>query len=334
MGQLPLVCVDAISIGVESLMREQRSCAEREQKWIAMFAWDDLRYFLAVARSGSTLAAAKVLGVSQSTVHRRLAELEGAVESQLAVRTTTGYRLTDLGRELQPLVERVEEDVQAVERSLKASGKKPTGIIHVTCSESIGYRLAKSPVLAIFQDRHPDLKIELLLSDNFLDLAKGEADVAIRAGEPDDDTLVGRKIADVPWAVYASRAYIEQHGTIETAQDLNRHLVVQFDGPIKAHHAARWLHSVAPHARAVAHSNTVPGLLMTVSSGVGLAPLPMPLATRDPDLVRVMGPLPGLFSPIYLLTHPDLRRAPRVSAFFDYVVSELDSIRAALAGNW
>jgi DNA-binding transcriptional LysR family regulator len=298
-----------------------------------MFAWDDLRFFLAVARSGSTLAAARVLGVSQSTVHRRLVELEGAVESQLAVRTTTGYRLTDLGRELLPLAERVEWDVQAIERCLQASGKKPTGIIHVTCSESIGYRLAKSPFLTTFQERHPGLRIELLLSDSFLDLAKGEADVAIRAGEPDDDTLVGRKIADVPWAVYASRAYIEQHGTIESEQDLNRHLIVQFDGAIKAHHAARWLHAVAPLARAVAHSNTVPGLLMTVSSGVGLAPLPMPLAARDPDLVRILGPLPGLFSPIYLLTHPDLRRAPRVSAFFDYVVSELDSIRAALAGN-
>src|SRR5262245_31071989 len=116
-----------------------------------------------------------------------------------------------------------------------------------------------------------------MLSDNFLDLAMGEADVAIRAGHPDDDNLVGRKIADVPWAVYASHAYIEQHGTVNAEQDLNRHSVLQSDGAIKAHHAARWLCSLAPHARAIGHSNTVPGLLMTVRSGVGLAPLPIPL---------------------------------------------------------
>jgi DNA-binding transcriptional LysR family regulator len=298
-----------------------------------MFGWDDIRYFLAVARSGSTIAAAKVLAVSQSTVHRRLTELEKAMGCRLVVRTTTGYRLTDLGRELRPLMERIEEDFHALERHLKATGQETTGTVHVTCSESIGYRLAKSTLLDAFHDLHPGLKIELLLSDNYLDLAKGEADVAIRAGDPDDDTLVGRKIADVPWAVYGSRGYIGQHGTVLTEQDLDRHFVVEFDGAIKGHHAARWLRSVAPHARAIAHSNTVPGLLMIVRSGLGLAPLPIPLAARDQELVRVLGPLPGLFSPIYLLTHPDLRRAPRVSAFFNYVLSELVSFKSILVSD-
>jgi DNA-binding transcriptional LysR family regulator len=171
------------------------------------------------------------------------------------------------------------------------------------------------------------------MSDSFFNLSKGEADIAIRAGEPDDDALVGRKIADVPWALYASRSYVEQHGRVDGEKDLGRHLVVQFDGGIKDHHAARWLRSVAPDARAAAHSNTISGLLMTVRSGVGVAPLPVPLAMRDAELVRMLGPLPGLVSPIYLLTHPDLRRAPRVRAFFEYVLSELDSVRSALTGD-
>src|SRR5262249_33771666 len=190
-----------------------------------------------------------------------------------------------------------------------------SGAVWVTCSESIGYRLMQSPLLENFHSRHPGLEVELIMSDHFLDIAKGEADVAIRAGVPNEETLVGRKIADVPWALYGSRKYVDRAGRIERAEDLDNHAIIEFDGDIRDHHAARWMRSVAPNARVAARSNTVPGLVMTVRSGAGLAPLPMPLAGRDPDLICALGPVPGLYSPIYLLTHPDLRRTPRVDAF-------------------
>src|SRR6202035_5488469 len=101
-----------------------------------MFDWDDLRYFLAVARHGSTIAAAKALRLSQSTVHRRLAELEKCIGRQLVIRQATGYRLTDFGSELRPFVERAEDAVTAIERHLTASHLSPTGTVRVTCSES------------------------------------------------------------------------------------------------------------------------------------------------------------------------------------------------------
>jgi DNA-binding transcriptional LysR family regulator len=194
--------------------------------------------------------------------------------------------------------------------------------------------LTQSLLLDTFHGRHPGLRVELIMSDHFLDIAKGEADVAIRAGVPNEETLVGRKIADVPWALYCSQVYLERHGRVERAEDIAGHSVIEFDGDIRDHHAAKWLRSVAPTARVVARSNTVPGLLMTVKSGAGLAPLPVPLAIRESDLVSVLGPLPGLYSPIYLLTHPDLRQMPRVRAFFDFIVAEIDSVRSVLtAGN-
>ncbi len=295
-----------------------------------MFDWNDLRHFLAVARDGSTIAAAKTLKLSQSTVHRRLDELEKLIGRPIVVRQATGYRLTEFGKELLPLAMRVEDAVNSLERFLVASDETPTGSVRVTCSESIGYRLTQSSLLDKFYDRHPGLRVEMIMSDKSLDISKGEADVAIRAGSPNEETLVGRKIADVPWALYCSRKYVDRHGQVTCIEDLNGHAIIEFDGEIRDHHAARWLRSVAPDAKVVARSNTVSGLMMTVRSGAGLAPLPMPLAGRDPDLICALGPVAGLYSPIYLLTHPDLRRTPRIGAFFDFVVEELETVRAVL----
>jgi DNA-binding transcriptional LysR family regulator len=297
-----------------------------------MFDWNDLRHFLAVARHGSTIAAAKSLRLSQSTVHRRIAELEKRIGRHLVIRHATGYRLTEFGAELRPLVEQVEKAVGAIERYLAAADETPTGAVRVTCSESIGYRLVQSQLLETFHNRHPGMRVELVMSDHFLDIAKGEADVAIRAGIPNEETLVGRKIADVPWALYGSRAYLERNGRIARIEDIAAHAVIGFDGDIREHHAAKWLRSVAPSARIAARSNTVPGLLMSVRSRAGLAPLPMPLAMREVELERVLGPLPGLYSPIYLLTHPDLRHVPRVSAFFEFIVTEIEQVRSVLTG--
>src|SRR5205085_12136350 len=139
------------------------------------------------------------------------------------------------------------------------------------------------------------LRVACVMSDKILELAKGEADVAVRAAVPDDESLLGRKIAEVPWALFSRRSYIERHGRVERAEEIDRHFVIEFDGDIRDHHAAQWLRSVAPHATVAARSNSVPGLMMTVKSGAGLAPLPMPLAARETELVRVLGPVPGLF---------------------------------------
>jgi DNA-binding transcriptional LysR family regulator len=149
-----------------------------------VFDWNDLKYFLAVARNGSTLAAAKVLGTSQSTVHRRLRELERRVGRSLIKRHPTGYRLTELGNLMVVYAERVEEAVVTFERNLIASDQGLVGIIRVTCPEAFGYRLMRSNVVDKFTTRFPGLRVEFVMSDKLLDLAKGEADIAIRGGRP------------------------------------------------------------------------------------------------------------------------------------------------------
>jgi DNA-binding transcriptional LysR family regulator len=292
----------------------------------AVFDWNDLRHLLAVAREGSTLAAAKALGLSQPTVHRRLAALEKALGCTLVERLPTGYRLTELGEELQQYAEGVEQAVTALQRHLVSFDKGMTGIIRLTCSTTIAHRLMKSRFIDLFQTQHPGLRIELLMTERFLDLSKGEADVAIRGGAPMDEKLVGRKIADVPWGIYASRSYVERCGSPKRPEEITDHSVIEFIGEIADMRAARWLRSKAPGATVAGQSSNVPSVLLAVKSGAGLAPLPAPLADRDDELVCVLGPIPDFAYPVYLLTHRDLRKMPRISAFFDFCVRELRPI--------
>jgi DNA-binding transcriptional LysR family regulator len=297
-----------------------------------MFDWNDLRYFLAVARHRSTLAAARALKLNQSTVQRRLTELERRIGRKLVKRHPTGYRLTELGQEMLPYAERVEQAVLAFEQHLEAAKREAVGVIRVTCPEPLVYRITQSSLLERFHARHPKLRVEFVMSDKYLDLAKGEADVALRSGDTDDGELVGRKIADSIWAVYASRRYVERHGKPERVEDLNHHLLIGFDEAMANHRAAKWLRQVAPNAKMVARNNSVLGLVYAVKSGVGIAPLPTALGDAEEDLVRVLGPIPELARIWRLLAHPDVRRTPRVSAFFDFIVEEIDALRPILTG--
>jgi DNA-binding transcriptional LysR family regulator len=294
-----------------------------------MFDWNDLKHFLAVARHGSTIAAGKALGISQSTVHRRLSELEGRIGRELVVRHTAGYRLTEFGRELLPFAEHVEAAVKELEQHVADAARDRRGIIRLTCPEPIVPRLM--PLIERFHARYPKFQVEFVTSDRYLDLLKGEADVAFRSGDTDDD-LIGRKIADSMWAVYASRTYIERHGKPERVEDLAHHLLVSLDESLANHRVVKWLEAVAPDVKIAARNNSVLGLVYAVKSGIGLGPLPTAIADEQEDLVRVLGPIPELARSWRLLTHPDLRHTPRVSAFFDFIVEERTALKAIFTG--
>lgn len=294
-----------------------------------MFDWNDLKYFLAVARHGSTIAAGKALRLNQSTVQRRIVDLEKRLGRKLMTRTASGYRLTEFGKELQPYAERIEAMVVDFERHVADTGRDRSGVIRVTCPEPIVQRMTS--LVERFHARYPKLRVEFVMSDRYLDLSKGEADVAFRSGDTDDE-LVGRKIADSVWAVYASRSYIERHGKPERVENLSQHPLVSFDESMSKHRVAKWLKDVAPDAKIVARNNSVLGLMHAVKSGVGVGALPTAIADTEPDLVRVLGPIPELARSWRLLAHPDLRRTPRIAAFFDFIVEEREALKSILTG--
>ena len=286
-----------------------------------------------MARSGSTLAAAKALRLSQSTVHRRIEELEKRLGQQLVTRHPTGYRLTELGEELRTYAERVEDTVADFERRASAWTKDVRGTIKVTCPEAVGSRLLASGLIDKFNARYPALRVEFVMSDKNLDLAKGQADVAFRGVAPVDEALIGRKIADSLWAVYASQSYVKRYGGPKRADDINRHSIVLFDGKMRDHHSARWLLSVAPNARIAARASSLPAILLAVKSGAGLAPMPVIVGENEQGLVRVIGPVQDMAQSFYLLMHRDMKRTPRVRAFVDFMIEELPRLRPLLTGK-
>lgn len=293
--------------------------------------WDDLRIFLAVVQHGSTIAAARALGVNQSTVQRRLARFEQRISGQLFERQPTGYRLTATGESLVSHAKRVEAAVLTFADAVKTVVRSSSGVVRVTCPEPLVFLIRKSSLIERFEDQHPGIHVEFVMSDKYLDLAKGDADVALRSGDTEDNELVGRKIADSNWAVFASHAYIEREGQPGDIADLRAHRLVGFDESMSNHRVSKWLASIVPKECIVARNDSVLGVLYAVKAAIGVGALPTALGEAQPDLVRVLGPVPELARIWRILAHPSVRHRHNVAAFFDFIVQERETLRTMLA---
>jgi DNA-binding transcriptional LysR family regulator len=297
-----------------------------------MFDWDDLKHFLAVARYGSTTAAARATQVDQSTVQRRLTQLELRIGQALVERRASGYQLTAYGKLLLPHAQLVEKSMAALEAKIRSSARELNGVIRLTCPEPIVSRIIRSPLFERLAARHPGLSVEFVMSDHYIDLRKGEADVALRSGDTVDNELVGRKVADSLWAVYGGREYLARHGRPTSPADLAMHLWIGLDAGMANHRATQWLQQVAPAAKIVATSGSVLGMVHSAKANIGLAALPIALGNAEADLVKVLGPIAELTRSWRMLTTRQLRRTPRVSAFFQFMAGEIATLRPILTG--
>jgi DNA-binding transcriptional LysR family regulator len=223
--------------------------------------------------------------------------------------------------------EQVETTVSTLQRQSATLDNRTTGLVKLTSHVTVGQRIIKSGFLDSFHSRHPGIIVELIMEQRALDLSKGEAHIAIRGGAlGNDPALVGRKVADVPWGIYASRSFVERHGRPFTPVDVDGFSIVELVDEIEALPAARWMKSHAPTARVTARCSNVPSVHLAIKSGAGIAPLPAVYAAADEELVCVLGPLPELNYPMFLLAHQDLRKLSRVNAVFEFCLSELKTV--------
>jgi DNA-binding transcriptional LysR family regulator len=300
-----------------------------------MFDWNDLRHFLAVARNGTTLAAARDLGTSQSTVVRRIAALEGEVGAPLFERNRTGYTPTEAGREILPMVERVETQAQALADGIAAHCRHLAGHIRVTAAESVA-NILLAPAVCAFYESHPGVEIQLLIDDRYLDLERGEADIAIRATTKrglDDCSLPATLLSESPWSIYCSRSYAERAGLPTGLDQLAGHAIVVGEGAIADFPALRLIEEAAPQARIAWRSSSLTNLHAAVVAGVGVSALPALLGSRDPSLVRCFGTGKHGRAEIWLVARDEIRQLPHVRAFIAALTAYFGEHRAAIRGE-
>lgn len=293
--------------------------------------WNDLKFFLEVARGGSLTKAAAALHVSQSTVGRRIAELEARLATRLFARHQTGYFLTDEGSELLARAETVEENMFAFERG--ASGLNPavSGTVRLATSENLASELV-IPALPDFIRRHPQLRLDILTTAATVELGRREADLALRMVQPSHGNLKVRRLGEMTYGVYGQRDYLARHPA-QGDDPLAGRSLVAWDEAHAWLPAAQWLAQRAPGAHVALATSSVRTQIAAVQAGIGLAVLPDFLAIGD-GLVRVL-PSEQVFSNgIWLVMHADLGASARVRAVADFLADVVIRANPALAGRW
>lgn len=295
-----------------------------------MIAWDDFRLVQAIAETGSLAGAADALNVNHSTVFRRLGALEGQLGARLFERARSGYVLTPTGEEMARLAARMAEEVLAVERRITGQDLRPSGELRVTTNDTLLMHML-TPIFAGFRIAYPEIRLDVVVSNQSLSLSKRDADVAVRASDRPGDTLVGRRVAAIAWGVYGRADLIG--AAPSAAGDLRRHDWIGFSDALSNIKPAKWLRERVGEDRLVYRVNTVLGLAEAAAAGIGLAVLPCFIAAVTPGIVRIMGPEPEMDSGLWLLTHPDIRTTARVRCFMEHVGREMTRLRPRIEGR-
>lgn len=279
--------------------------------------WTDLRFFLSVARSGSTLAASAGLKTSQSTVFRRIGALEKALSMTLFDRRPSGYSLTSAGSRLLPLAQQVEAAIDALTQAAAAESRQQMTVIRLSLPDaSMEYMLPA--VMPEFRDLHPDVRIEIVASDRKLDLASGEADVALRANPASDPDLFGRRLTSERPTLTAGVNYAQHHKLPTTDTEVADHAFISLTS-VYAGLLGDWFARTVPRHRVLLQPDSITSTVSAVRSGLGIAVLPQFLSDRDPTLVAAPLELPITPFELWIVTHERMRAAPAVRALMDCI---------------
>jgi DNA-binding transcriptional LysR family regulator len=294
---------------------------------LAEFDWNNLRSFLAIARTGRLTLAAARARLDHTTLSRRIAALEHALKAKLFDRSPTGYTLTEQGRRLLPIAEEMERLAIGAEEAVGGTSACVEGRVRIGSPEGFGsYFLA--PRIVRLNERHPALTVQLVAAPSVFSLSKRDADIVVSVSRPPAGRLAAAKLIDYELALYAAPAYLAAHPEIGCADDLKRHRFVSYIGDLLNFPELDFLQHVAPDGATSLESSNLVAQLKATLGGAGLCILPAFLAREQPGLVRVLPDEVRLTRPLWLIVHQDLAELARIRAVLRFIKEEVAAASA------
>lgn len=286
--------------------------------------WDDLRIFLAVARSGSISGAAKQLKVQHSTISRRMRKMEHKLGARLVERKKSGYELTPAGENVKQAALRIETEVLGVDGVITDRDSNLVGSLRVTAVNNMASSILM-PIFASFNQAHPRIDLHITVTNIDSSLAQREADIAIRLSNSPTDTLIGKRMVTVASAIYGSREYL--HQIREKRQE------PKWIGVECCEFHKSWTRHACGEQGHNFYSDDSLLTLSAIREGLGVSYLPCFMGDAAPQLERYREPDPAHNLGLWVLLHPDLKRTARVLAFRDHMSAAIETQRELFEGN-
>ncbi len=284
--------------------------------------WDDVRIFLAVARAGQILGAARRLELNHATISRRVAALEDALGAKLFRRLTTGSELTPAGERFLGIAERMEADMIAARSELAGGDEAVSGTVRIGAPDGFGVAYLASR-LGTLTGQHPDLKIQLVPVPRSFSLSRREADIAITTERPSEGRLVAQKLVDYSLGLYASRAYAETNGLPATQTELKAHRLVGYVPDLVFSPSLAYAQEFSPDWDAAFSISSALGQVEAVRSGAGIGILHAFIARSLPDLVSVAAAKP-IRRAYWLVYHESVRPLRRIQAVAGFITKAVE----------
>ena len=292
--------------------------------------WDLFQSLHAVLEAGSLSAAARYRGLTQPTLGRHIESLEQRLGSPLFLRSPRGLQPTDLALELKPHLAEMAAAASAAVRDASGLANSLGGSIRVTTSEIVGVEVLP-PILTAFREAHPDVVVEMLISNVLEDLSRREADIAVRMAPPTQSALVAKKVGEVDLGFYATQGYIDRHGAPESIEDLEKHAIVGFDSPARTVRDLPGFNMPIERELFAYRTDNDLAQLAAVSAGFGIGVSQPPVAMRR-GLVRVLPQVKVFSMGIWVVMHENLRGSRRMRAMFDHLVEGVTAYVRASKG--
>ena len=291
--------------------------------------WDNLRFFLELARSGTLMSAARRLEVDHTTVARRIQALEKEVGTPLFSREAGGHRLTEAGRRLQPQVEAMEGAFRTVESNAPASQEGLSGVVRIGATEGFG-TVVLAPRLALFALEHPKLVIDLLAMPRLVHLSRREADIVISLERPARGPVVVTKLSDYTLRLYASKQYLARHGAIGVREDLRGHTFISYVDDLLFSKELQYLDELyRPDAFAL-RSTSVLAQYQATAAGAGIAVLPAFIADRDSKLQPLLPTLANFTRTFWMSMPAETKQLARMRAVWEFLRETAEQQKSVL----